>query len=201
MDLVVKLGGSVMAHSMSEWTRVLARAGGRSRLVVPGGGKFAETVREAQIDAARELRFSHRTAHDMAILAMHQFGLLVSEHLPEYQRLLTVDDVVAAAAQTQTGNAIWLPDPHDLKREQDVVVGWDMTSDAFSVWLAAKANIKQVVLLKSVPAEELSGRPLPQLVASGHVDALCGQFGSRFDVQLQFLGAGEHSRLHEILES
>jgi len=181
MNLVVKLGGSLMTHSICEWTAILGRPGGRSRLVVPGGGIFAETVRQAQRDASGHVRFGHAIAHDMAILGMHQFGLVLSEDLPEYQRLLTVRQVIAAA-QGERGiencNGIWLPDPHDLRTQSDIVASWDMTSDAFSVWIAAQANIKEVVLVKSVPADELNDRPL-----------------------LRFLGAGEHSRLQEILAS
>jgi len=150
MNLVVKLGGSLMTHSVCEWTEILGRPGGRSRLVVPGGGIFAETVRQAQMDASRRARFSHATAHDMAILGMHQFGLVLSENLPEYRRLLTVKQVteVATGGQaTENCNGLWLPDPHDLHSQPDIVASWDMTSDAFSVWIAAQANIKEVVLV------------------------------------------------------
>lgn len=204
MNLLVKLGGSLINSGLTQWIDVLTRPGQRSHLIVPGGGSFADAVRNAQTGDCGELRFSHAAAHDMAILAMHQFGLMLSERLVGYQRLLRISDIESQISAkdekyfSAEENGIWLPDPHELAKYQSIPACWDMTSDALAVWLAAKLNIDDVVLVKSVAAQQLSV-PLPQLVASGHVDALCGQFGSRFGVSLHVVGAGEHSRLREIL--
>jgi aspartokinase-like uncharacterized kinase len=66
--LVVKLGGSLAGVPvLADWLKVLAQAGGRS-VIVPGGGPFADQVRDLQ----RELGFDDTTAHHLALLAMGQ---------------------------------------------------------------------------------------------------------------------------------
>lgn len=204
MNLLVKLGGSLINADLAPWIDVLIQPGQRRHLVVPGGGSFADAVRTAQVGEGGELRFSDAAAHDMAILAMHQFGLMLSERLVGYQRLLRVADIKTQVSAQGTksdaamDNGVWLPDPHELAADPNIPASWDMTSDALAVWLAATLKIDEVVLVKSVAAQQLNA-PLPQLEASGHVDALCGQFGNRFGVTLHVVGAGQHSRLREIL--
>src|SRR5262245_8895583 len=69
VDVVVKLGGSVLAHStyFDDALAALAAAGkSRRLLVIPGGGPFADSVRAVD----RQHRLSDDAAHWMAILAM-----------------------------------------------------------------------------------------------------------------------------------
>ncbi len=70
---VVKLGGS-----LSESGRIgsVLKTIGRARVacvIVPGGGAFADAVRAAQA----EHKFSEGVAHRMALLAMHQTGMML----------------------------------------------------------------------------------------------------------------------------
>ena len=70
---VVKLGGS-----LSESGRIasILKIVGRARLacvIVPGGGAFADAVRAAQAEHG----FSQAAAHRMAVLAMHQTGMML----------------------------------------------------------------------------------------------------------------------------
>ncbi|RUU72932.1 hypothetical protein EOD00_40425, partial [Mesorhizobium sp. M7A.T.Ca.TU.009.01.3.1] len=67
---IVKLGGST-AHAAEMKSWIAALAGSRLPIViVPGGGLFADHVRETQT----RMDFSDAAAHAMAILAMEQFG-------------------------------------------------------------------------------------------------------------------------------
>ncbi len=68
--VVVKLGGSY-AHSplLRAWLRAVEAAAGRL-VLVPGGGPFADTVREMQ----PVIGFDDDAADAMAMLAMAQFG-------------------------------------------------------------------------------------------------------------------------------
>src|SRR5690606_7143608 len=72
---VVKLGGSTAADTrLFEWIDALAAA--RTPLViVPGGGPFADQVRETQA----KIGFSDQAAHAMAIHGMEQFGLMLCD--------------------------------------------------------------------------------------------------------------------------
>ena len=70
---VVKLGGSTAsAAGMDAWIAALAGSG-LPLVIVPGGGPFADQVRQAQ----KRLGFSDGAAHAMAILAMDQFGHVI----------------------------------------------------------------------------------------------------------------------------
>ncbi len=69
IDIVVKLGGGVLAHDKGFGAALaeIAAAGKERRLlVVPGGGPFADTVREVD----RRVRIGDDAAHWMALLAM-----------------------------------------------------------------------------------------------------------------------------------
>src|SRR5262245_31944665 len=68
--IVVKLGGSLVGpRHLADWVGALASGGGRS-VIVPGGGPFADAVRQAQA----KIGFSDAAAHHLALLAMEQFG-------------------------------------------------------------------------------------------------------------------------------
>ena len=77
--VILKLGGSLIEQSR-DILRVLvdyarARDGGKNRdftlVLIPGGGPFAETVR----NIAATMSIPDEPAHWMAVLAMHQYGL------------------------------------------------------------------------------------------------------------------------------
>ncbi len=80
VDTVMKLGGSVLAHpqqfeSTLRTIEGLAREGGV--LIVPGGGLFADAVREAD----RRFQPGDSAAHWMAVLAMDQHAHLIAARL------------------------------------------------------------------------------------------------------------------------
>src|ERR1700676_2401719 len=70
---IVKLGGShALEPHLRDWLAMLARCRGRA-IVVPGGGLFADQVRRMQA----AMGFDDRAAHQMALLAMEQFGAAI----------------------------------------------------------------------------------------------------------------------------
>ena len=80
VETVVKLGGGVLAHA-AHFDAALAAIGAAARdcrlLVVPGGGPFADAVREVD----RRVGLSDDAAHWMAVLAMDQYAHLVAARL------------------------------------------------------------------------------------------------------------------------
>jgi hypothetical protein len=126
--LVVKLGGSLYAEIPSI-IPVLA-ASGRPLLVVPGGGPFADTIRESGV--------GDDAAHWMAIAAMEQFGWFCSSQGLGTTDLFAIPHV----------SKIFLP--YRTMREQDPLPhSWDITSDTIAAWVAATLGI-ELLLLKSV---------------------------------------------------
>jgi aspartokinase-like uncharacterized kinase len=76
---VVKVGGGVGEDALPALCATLGELGARHRLlVVPGGAGFADAVRAAD----RRFGLRAATSHRMAILAMDQFGWLLSDLIP-----------------------------------------------------------------------------------------------------------------------
>src|SRR5882757_2791061 len=90
---VVKLGGShAFSRHLAGWVEAIAACAG-DVVVVPGGGPFADAVRDAQ----PKIGFGDEAAHHMALLAMEQYGcalaslknaLVLADSLDAIQRAL-----------------------------------------------------------------------------------------------------------------
>ncbi|MGZ8249810.1 amino acid kinase family protein [Methylomagnum sp.] len=163
---VVKLGGSLSASDdLPRWLDVLA---GANVVIVPGGGPFADQVREAQ----GRWQFDDRTAHVMAILAMAQYGHMLCGLQPRLRSATCFDEIAALIAEEHS--VVWLPDPAQLP-ESEIPASWDVTSDSLAAWLAGRLGAGRLLLVKSaaIPAGEV---PLARLMEEGVVDAAFGRF-------------------------
>jgi aspartokinase-like uncharacterized kinase len=166
LDAVVKLGGSLIPDpglpALLGALSALART--RALVVVPGGGPFADAVREA----CRNRDPGPSAAHWMAILAMDQHAHLLAGLVPE--AALTSDPrqiagIAAAGRLALLAPFAWLraadPLPH----------GWHVTSDSIAAWVAAELGAERLVLLKSVEGVcDAQGTLLPETDA-GHAAA------------------------------
>lgn len=165
---VVKLGGSLHdAPALRRWLHNLATAQGPARLVVPGGGPFADTVRELQ----PKLGFDDLAAHRMAILAMHQFGLALQALEPGLGLAETDGELRAAAA------AVWLP--WRLAGGAAVEASWNVTSDSLACWLATRLEAPMLILVKSAPVPH-GTVAAAALVAAGLLDAAFAGFAQAY---------------------
>jgi len=141
--IVVKLGGSLAeAGTLRGWLVALTRGMGRA-VVVPGGGAFAEAVREQQ----RHLRFSDRAAHRMALLAMDQLAWAVAGLRPGFAVGATEGDLLAALDRGSF--AIWAPYALIAGRT-DIEESWRLTSDSLALWLATRVGASRYYLIKSI---------------------------------------------------
>jgi len=161
---VVKLGGSTAGHEeLQRWIEVLATA--RFPLViVPGGGPFADQVRALQ----GPLAYSDDAAHDMAILAMDQFGLVIAER---HQRLRPCRSWPAIRQTLETGGIpVWLPSQMTWDAP-DIPKSWDVTSDSLAAWFCRQWGAKRLLLIKQTNTA-LQHKGLAGLVQAGIVDPL-----------------------------
>jgi dihydroneopterin aldolase len=188
--LVVKIGGSLAEGEggLPPWLALLSEAGGRA-VVVPGGGVFAETVREEQ----RRLGFSGGAAHRMALLAMEQYALLLADAL----RLLPCageEEVAAALAEGRV--PVWLPSRLALG-DPALPESWDVTSDSLALRLAQRLDSRRLALVKSVSAP----RPLDPaaLARDGLVDRAFPRLFAAGPVALDWIGPGDAARLRQLL--
>lgn len=163
MPLVVKLGGSTAGRiEMEQWIAVLASAT-MPLVIVPGGGPFADQVRFSQ----REMDFSEVAAHEMAILAMEQFGIVIAERHPRLQPARSLQDLDAILAAG--GVPVWFPS--QMTRNADIAASWEVTSDSLAAWLCGQISSRHLLLCKQVNPEAFS-EGLQALIDNGVVDAM-----------------------------
>jgi len=206
IEVVVKVGGSLTRGAgLQKLCRQLAGLGCHHRLlVVPGGGPFADTVR----DCDKCYGLSNATAHWMAILAMDQYGYLLSDLIPHSQpaRNLQVAHKIALARQVP----VLLP--FDLIHQANSLPhSWAVTSDSISAWVAKSAGASKLVLLKDVDGlyhEEHSGGgkgdlfdsiTLEQLASCEGVDRFLATVVGDSRLDLWIINGNELHRLEELL--
>ena len=188
---MLKLGGSLAeSGQLKAHVEIIARAS-RPLVVVPGGGPFADTVRDQQ----RRLGLSDVQAHRLALLAMHQMALVLCGL---HERFVTVEYLPEMFVQ-RTGGPIpvWLP--YALQHgDSSLPADWSVTSDALAARLAERLKGAEVVLVKScaVPL----GATLEELASAGIVDPVFSQIVARAGVAWRVLGAGDEERLGALLD-
>jgi 5-(aminomethyl)-3-furanmethanol phosphate kinase len=142
---IVKIGGSLArSQGLDPWLEAVAGAEGEARLVVPGGGPFADAIRGLQ----EGLAFDDRTAHRMALLAMQQLGLFLHAREPRLALVETPADI--EALRPEGGAGVWLPWAM-FGRDPEVPASWDATSDSMALLLAIRTRAHGLLLVKSAP--------------------------------------------------
>lgn len=151
--IVVKVGGSLydyaqLASRLSLFVDSLAPA----RIAIfPGGGPFADVIR--QLDICHGL--GEEKSHWLAVQSLSSAARFLAQLLEPRAK------VVTSLAQCQ---AIWTdglvgvidPEPFardDIRYEDALPRTWNMTSDSMALQLARRWRAKRVVLLKSVDVE------------------------------------------------
>lgn len=192
--VVIKIGGSLVKTGVvRSWIAHLARIDGGNCIVVPGGGAFADAVREAQ----RSYAFSDRAGHRMALLAMEQCALMLADLEPVLEPCATPSEMSDTLHRRRI--PVWLPSAIALA-DPSIAESWDVTSDSLAAWLAHRIGARALILVKSAPAptemlwtEELAARGFVDRAFPGYV------FGADFSTF--WLGPGEEDRLAEVLEA
>ena len=143
--LVAKIGGSLwLSPRLERWIAAL-RAWPGPLTIVPGGGPFANAVRAAQ----GPMRFSDRAAHEMALLAMEQYGLALCDLFPGLALAAGPEEASALRAKGLT--PVWRPRARAL--EGGLPASWDVTSDSLAAWYAQECGAQDLLVIKSVDAD------------------------------------------------
>jgi 5-(aminomethyl)-3-furanmethanol phosphate kinase len=178
---VVKLGGSTADHKeMNAWTAALA-ASRVPLVVVPGGGAFADQVRDEQ----SRLGFSDAAAHAMAILAMDQFGHVILDRHERFSAARSPEEIEQALADGKI--PVWLPSAMAIPAS-DIPISWDITSDSLAAWLTGKLAADALLLVKQSRAFTREDS-VADLMARGIVDAY---FATMLPATVDLLIAGPH---------
>ncbi|HEY0835486.1 MAG TPA: aspartate/glutamate/uridylate kinase [Azospirillum sp.] len=186
---VVKLGGSLWAApELRCWLDLLASQRSVRPVVVPGGGPFADAVREAQ----PRLGFGDRAAHRMALLAMEQYGTALADLEPRLTPVRTPGELNAAP-----GPAVWMPLP--MADAADVAASWAVTSDSLAVWLAGALGAECAVLVKSAPLPDTPS-PVHRMATAGIVDPALPERVARYPGTVWCVSRADHRRFAQALE-
>jgi dihydroneopterin aldolase len=190
---VVKLGGS---HAFSEhlagWVDAIAGCAGHV-IVVPGGGPFADAVRDAQ----PKIGFNDVAAHHMALLAMEQYGCALASL---NGRFVPADSLAAIQHARETAKVpVWMPSRMALAAK-DIPCSWEVTSDSLAAWLAGQLGARQLLLVKHVSLRG-TAVSLPELIARGIVDPAFSAFLNGAKVPAAVLGPADQALLGPIVKT
>jgi 5-(aminomethyl)-3-furanmethanol phosphate kinase len=148
---VVKIGGGLSAipGALNLVCAAVGEAAKRYRLlIVPGGGPFADGVREFQTG----IGVSEETAHWMALLAMDQYAYVLAERI---RGCVLLEEPGLIPATLRAGNPVVLA-PARWMRHADVLPhGWDVTSDSIAAFVAGALDAKGLLLIK--PSAQRAG--------------------------------------------
>ena len=126
-SIVVKVGGSLYDHPAlgPGLCQYLAMLDTRSILIVPGGGPFADVVRD--LDRLHQLGES--AAHQIALASLQAARAFMTEHSPGYE-------ILDAQRFCATADAL----PHC----------WSVTTDSIALQAAIIHQARRLIVLKSI---------------------------------------------------
>jgi len=142
----IKIGGGLISYpdelqSLMKALDTLSKS--FQLLIVPGGGPFADTVREMY----RLYNLSETAAHWMAILAIDQYGLFLSNLSENAVTVSSIDTAKKIASK----NKLVIILPFCMLYEKDPLEhSWDITSDSIAAYIASLINAESLILLKDV---------------------------------------------------
>jgi aspartokinase-like uncharacterized kinase len=188
--LVVKLGGSLAESKRLTAVLKIIGTSRQSCVIVPGGGSFADAVRAA----FKKHGLSQAVAHRMALLAMHQTGMMLAGM---HARLVPVETLAQMRrVLSESRIPVWMP----LKltaADTHVSADWRTTSDGLAARLAERLGGATVVLVKSCRIDR-SASPA-RLAKAGIVDAAFAEIVERAHLPWRVLGKGDEPELARLL--
>ena len=140
---VIKIGGSLLTDPrLAEWLRAITLVRREKVLIVPGGGVFADQAKEAY----KESFLSEGTAHELAILAMRQYGYILST---SSSSIKIIDNLSNFNLHNGLCPTLWLPNSKSVM-SLGTPESWDATSDSIAAKIAMKFKAN-LLLVKSHP--------------------------------------------------
>jgi aspartokinase-like uncharacterized kinase len=169
VDAVIKIGGSLAEEpkALRKLCMKLSELAKKYAVIfVPGGGRFADVVRIFD----KRYTLSNHVSHKMAILAIDQFGLLLSDIMPDSYVFHRLED---AKAKAEANDApVFLPST--LMFEQNPLENsWAVTSDSIAAHVAKQVDAKKLILVTNVdgvftsdPRKNLDAKLIERLTIS-----------------------------------
>lgn len=143
---ILKVGGSLQAfptklRALCDKIRELSQ--NYRLIIVPGGGEFADAVRELD----RRFVLSPVIAHRMALLAMDQYGLMLTDLLKGSCSVNKLDNLFSTLDLGKL--PVFLPSTF-MFEEDPLENTWDVTSDSIAVYIAWRLRSQRTILITDV---------------------------------------------------
>ena len=145
----MKVGGGLLgkAGALELVIEALTAFAPRRRLaIVPGGGPFADAVRQM----FRRIKISEDAAHWMAVLGMDQYAHALAARMPN---AVLVDAPEATVAAVNAGRLPIVAPYRWLRGADPLPHSWDVTSDSIAAWIAGALGARRIVLIKPADRE------------------------------------------------
>lgn len=187
---VVKLGGSLLdSPALKSWLDAFVAFGDGKVVIVPGGGLFADAVRDAQTKTS----VSDETAHCMAVLAMDQYATLMAGL---NSKLATASsELEIAECGWQHRAIVWKPSDMVLA-DEGLPKTWDLTSDSLAAWLAAKLNAEHLLVVKSIKPKTAV---MADLVANNILDPCFPTYAGNQPFKTWLLGPDDYVHFQQAM--
>ena len=188
----IKIGGSLYdSRYLVEWLHSINEYSAKNIVIIPGGGPFADLVRQA--DGKHHLDQAH--AHNMAVMAMQQYGTFLASLCPNMILANTTEKIHLAWQKSIA--AIW--EPYEMLREEcDLDRSWDITSDSLSVWLARKLELKNLLLVKS-SKDVLKEKNIDRLSKKNCIDPYFSEYVKLSKINVHVLHKSELKKFKNLL--
>jgi aspartokinase-like uncharacterized kinase len=212
LEAVIKVGGSLAEtpESLKALGRVLLDACKNHRIIiVPGGGRFADVVRDLDAKFSLPAEVSHR----IAILAMEQYGLLLAQVFPDACSSYSFKEARMFIREGKL--TIFLPSKL-LLHEDPFSPSWDVTSDSIAAHIAVKLKAPKAVFVTNVDGiytkdpknstepklfEEVSAAELLEMKKRTSVDKFLPQFLIRNYLECYVVNGNYPKRVEAILSN
>lgn len=143
---VVKVGGSIASfpERLRSLCSKLSEISKKHRLIViPGGGEFADVVRNLD----KMFFLSCSVTHKMAILSMDQYGLMLSDLTPNSVTIGKLEEIKSVLDSGRL--PVFLPSKLFFD-EDPLENSWNVTSDSIAAYIAYRLNVSRVLLVTDV---------------------------------------------------
>ncbi len=167
--IICKLGGKILEdleniHStISQITQLIVRNIMTRIILIPGGGSYANFVREMY----DSLDLNEDLAHWMGIISMDHNGRDLKKKFPE----LTLIDDFNKLGEFTKGISIFLPFKF-LRKTDELPHKWDVTSDSITLYLAKMMKLEKCFLIKNVDGIYNESMKIIRKITTQEVEAL-----------------------------
>ena len=160
-------------------------------IIVPGGGEFADKVREMQVI----FKFDDQIAHRMALLAMSQYGYLLAGMNPKLQVVEDIETLLSSLGKHLP--LLWLPTAL-IEDNSEIPASWDFTSDSIALWLAIQLAAHRLILVKSKDLN-CAKSSIKKHIESNDLDQAFQELNDKYSGKILFMEKSQYRQLTDPL--